>query len=92
MEKVVTVGLDVAKSVFQVHGVDAGGRVVVRQKLSRAKLIAFFEKLAVRCHRRVLAENSSHAGAWSLAFFSPRTQRSTPASWSRSARSGDSRR
>lgn len=45
MEEVVTVGLDIAKSVFQVHGVDAEGRVVVQRKLARAKLLPFFEKL-----------------------------------------------
>ena len=45
MEEVVTVGLDIAKSVFQVHGVDVEGRVVVQRKLARSKLIAFFEKL-----------------------------------------------
>jgi transposase len=45
MEEVVMVGLDIAKSVFQVHGVDAEGRVVVQRKLTRAKLIPFFEKL-----------------------------------------------
>jgi transposase len=39
MEEVATVGLDIAKSVFQVHGVDAEGRVVVQRKLTRAKLI-----------------------------------------------------
>jgi len=39
------VGLDIAKSVFQVHGVDAEGRVVVQRRLTRAKLIPFFEKL-----------------------------------------------
>ena len=45
MEGVVTVGLDIAKSVFQIHGVDAAGQVVVQRKLTRAKLIPFFEKL-----------------------------------------------
>jgi len=45
MGEVVTVGLDIAKSVFQVHGVDAEGRVVVQRRLTRAKLIPFFEKL-----------------------------------------------
>lgn len=45
MEEVVTVGLDIAKSVFQVHGVDAEGRIVVQRKLARAKLLPFFEKL-----------------------------------------------
>ena len=46
MEEVVTVGLDIAKSVFQVHAVDAAGRVVVQRKLTRAKLLPFFERLA----------------------------------------------
>jgi transposase len=45
MGHVATIGLDIAKSVFQVHGVDAEGRVVIRQKLTRARLLKFFEKL-----------------------------------------------
>ena len=46
MGHVATIGLDIAKSVFQVHGVDAEGGVVIRQKLTRARLLKFFEKLA----------------------------------------------
>ena len=42
---VVSVGLDIAKSVFQVHGVDGGGAVVVRRRLTRGKVLPFFEKL-----------------------------------------------
>lgn len=45
MGQVVTIGLDIAKSVFQVHGVDAEGGVVIRQKLTRARLLNFFGKL-----------------------------------------------
>lgn len=45
MGPVVTIGLDIAKSVFQVHGVDAEGGVVIRQKLTRARLLNFFGKL-----------------------------------------------
>jgi transposase len=45
MGQVVTIGLDIAKSVFQVHGVDAEGAVVIRQKLPRARLLPFFAKL-----------------------------------------------
>jgi len=45
MGEVVTVGLDIAKSVFQVHGVDAEGQVIVQRRLTRAKLVPFFEKL-----------------------------------------------
>ena len=45
MKPVATIGLDIAKSVFQVHGVDAAGQVVVRQRLARGRVLAFFEKL-----------------------------------------------
>ena len=45
MEAVATIGLDIAKSVFQVHGVDADGAVVVRRRLKRAKVLSFFERL-----------------------------------------------
>ncbi|MBB3349922.1 transposase [Sphingomonas sp. BK069] len=40
-----TIGLDLAKNVFQVHGVDAEGSVVVRKTLRRAQVLPFFEKL-----------------------------------------------
>lgn len=43
MGKVITIGLDIAKQVFQVHGIDAAGVVVVRQKLRRSSVLAFFE-------------------------------------------------
>ena len=38
----VTIGLDIAKHWFQVHGVNAAGEVVVRRKLRRAEVVAFF--------------------------------------------------
>src|ERR1700745_3649417 len=38
------IGLDTAKSVFQVHAVDAAGQMVIRRKLQRSELIAFFKK------------------------------------------------
>lgn len=41
-----TIGIDLAKSVFQVHGVDVAGNVVVRKKLRRAEVLKFFEGLA----------------------------------------------
>jgi len=44
MGQVVTIGLDIAKSVFQVHGVDAAGEVVVRRQIRRAQLLQFFSK------------------------------------------------
>jgi transposase len=45
MQAVTTIGLDIAKSVFQVHGVDAAGNVVVRRQLKRRYVLTFFEKL-----------------------------------------------
>src|SRR6187399_1733519 len=45
MQTVTTIGLDIAKSVFQVHGVDAGGQVIIRRKLKRRYVLAFFQKL-----------------------------------------------
>jgi transposase len=45
MQTITTVGLDIAKSVFQVHGVDAGGRAVIRRQLKRRQVLAFFQKL-----------------------------------------------
>jgi transposase len=45
MEQVTTIGLDLAKKVFQVHGVDAAGVAVVRRSLRRRQVLAFFAKL-----------------------------------------------
>ena len=45
MGEVITVGLDIAKSVFQVHGVDVEGAVVIRKRVSRAKVLEFFSTL-----------------------------------------------
>ena len=43
MSELATVGIDLAKSVFQIHGVDETGRDVVRRQLRRGQLLAFFE-------------------------------------------------
>jgi transposase len=45
MMQVTTIGLDIAKTVYQVHGVDAGEQIVIRQRLARRRVLAFFEKL-----------------------------------------------
>ena len=45
MSEVITVGLDIAKHVFQVHGVDACGKAVVRRRLRRSEVLDFFEAL-----------------------------------------------
>jgi transposase len=45
MQSITTIGLDIAKSVFQVHGIDGGGQVVMRRQLKRRYVLTFFEKL-----------------------------------------------
>jgi transposase len=45
MNDVITIGLDLAKNVFQVHGVDVEGNVVIRKQLRRARVLPFFKKL-----------------------------------------------
>jgi len=68
MHAIATVGLDIAKSVFQVHGVDAAGQVVIRRQLKRRNVLAFFAKLS-SCLIGIEACASSHywsraPGAW----------------------------
>jgi len=41
----ITIGLDIGKSVFQVHGEDGAGRIVIQQRLSRSQMAGFFGKL-----------------------------------------------
>src|SRR6202171_5871635 len=45
MGEVRTIGVDIAKSVFQVHCVDADGTEVIRRRVGRAKILEFFSKL-----------------------------------------------
>jgi transposase len=59
MQTVTTIGLDIAKSVFQVHGVDAAGQVVVRRRLKRRYVLRFFQKLPA-CLVGIEACASSH--------------------------------
>jgi transposase len=46
MQAVTTIGLYIAKSVFQVHGVDAEANVLIRRKLKRRYVLGFFQKLS----------------------------------------------
>jgi transposase len=64
--KVSMIGLDLAKSVFQVHGVDVAGAVVVRRKLKRAHLLGFFQGLEP-CVVGLEACGSAHHWARALA-------------------------
>jgi len=43
---ITTIGIDLAKHVFQVHAVDAAGKVIVRKALRRAQVLPFFTKLS----------------------------------------------
>ncbi|MCH8862829.1 MAG: IS110 family transposase, partial [Proteobacteria bacterium] len=44
MSEVITIGVDLAKNVFQLHGVDGNGKVVIRRQLRRARVLPFFAK------------------------------------------------
>ena len=48
MEQLATIGIDPGKFVFQIHGIDAAGAVVVRRKLRRGQVLSFFEGLPPR--------------------------------------------
>ena len=56
MQTVSTIGLDIAKSVFQVHGVDANGVVVIRRQLKRRYVLAFLRS----CHRAWSVSKPAH--------------------------------
>jgi transposase len=64
--QITTIGLDIAKNVFQVHGIDAEEKVVVRKQLRRSKLMAFFEALP-RCLIGIEACATAHYWARELA-------------------------
>ena len=66
MTKITTIGLDLAKNVFQVHGVDAEGRVGVARQLRRKQVLAFFAKLPP-CLVGIEACGSAHYWAREIA-------------------------
>ena len=66
MEKIITIGLDLAKHVFQVHGVDDQGAVVLRKQLRRSAVMAFFARLAP-CTVGLEACGSAHYWAREIA-------------------------
>src|ERR1700693_5504532 len=59
MQAITTIGLDIAKAVFQVHGVDAACQVVIRRQMKRRYVLTFFQKLAP-CLVGIEACASSH--------------------------------
>lgn len=68
MNQVVTIGLDIAKSVFQLHGVDGDGAVVLRKRLTRSRMLPFFEK-QTPCIVGLEACGSAHYWARELSRF-----------------------
>jgi transposase len=68
MTAIITIGLDLAKKVFQVHCVDAEGKVVVARKLRRKEVLVFFAKLAP-CLVGMEACGSAHYWAREIAKF-----------------------
>jgi len=66
MRTITTIGIDLAKKVFHVHGVDADGKVVVARKLRRKDVLAFFTKLAP-CQVGMEACGSAHYWAREIA-------------------------
>ncbi|MBV9748778.1 MAG: IS110 family transposase [Acetobacteraceae bacterium] len=67
--EITTIGLDIAKRVFQVHGADASGRAVLRRKLQRGEVLAFFESLATACLVGSEACGTAHYWAREIAAF-----------------------
>ena len=63
--KITTIGLDIAKNVFQVHGIDAAEKVVVRKRFRRGQVLAFFRALP-RCLIGIEACATSHCWAREL--------------------------
>jgi transposase len=63
--QIVTIGLDIAKNVFQVHGIDAAEKVIVRKQLRRGQMLGFFEALP-RCLVATEACATSHRPLYCL--------------------------
>ena len=57
---ITTIGLDIAKRVFQVHGANASGRAMLRRKLQRGEVLAFFEGLPAPCLVGIEACGTAH--------------------------------
>jgi transposase len=68
MDKITTLGIDLAKSVFQLHGVSADGRVLLRRQLRRSQMLEFFQCLPP-CLIGIEACASAHYWARELAKF-----------------------
>ena len=78
MDKITTLGIDLAKSVFQLHGVSADGRVLLRRQLRRSQMLEFFQCLPP-CLIGIEACASAHYWARELAKFGHEVRLMPPA-------------
>jgi transposase len=78
VDEVITVGLDLAKQVFQAHGADAAGEVVFRKKLRREQVVPFFAAQP-RCLVAMEACASAHHWARELGSLGHETRLIAPA-------------
>ena len=78
MSEIITIGIDLAKSVFQVHGADRGGNAILRKKLRRDQVLAFFASLP-RCVVAMEACASAHYWAREIAALGHDTRLIPPA-------------
>ena len=67
MSAIKTLGIDLAKNVFQLHGVDAAGKAVFKKRLSRKEFIEFMPKVDCEC---IVMEACGGANHWARKFFS----------------------
>jgi transposase len=81
MSEIVTIGLDIAKNVFQIHGVDRNGKIVLRRALRRSQVPDFFSTLPP-CLVGLEACATAHHWARTLILSAPAEER-------RSRRGGD---
>jgi transposase len=65
MENITTLGIDIAKNVFQLHGIDKGGKVVLQKRIARGKLAEFMDNLPPCL---VGMEACSSSNYWALKF------------------------
>ena len=77
MKNIATIGLDLAKSVFQLHGMDHEGQTVLRKKVRRAQVLKFFATLPP-CLVGMEACGSAHHWAREISALGPRDQRTGP--------------
>jgi transposase len=76
--EITTIGLDLAKTVFQVHAINAAGEVVVRKALRRAQVLRFFERVAP-CLVGIEACGTSHYWAREIGKFGHEVRLMPPA-------------